>query len=155
MPFLAFSCRCPHGMLALRVPFPWVPVPMTLTRSLGPMAYSARLLRCPGCPLLSTHISPATLPAGQYSPAPYKKVRAFVQHQQPNDILLVNLTNPLTVITLTPGFLGWDSLLPPNHSFAPCIPHSLHSHSGPLTHIHSPYFFLGFLFLFHITLTLY
>ena len=38
-----------------------------------------------------------------------------------NDLLLVNLTNPLTNITQTPGSLGWDSLLPPiirsHHAF--------------------------------------
>ena len=27
-----------RGILALRVPFPWVPVPITLTWTLGPMA---------------------------------------------------------------------------------------------------------------------
>ena len=32
---------------------------------------------CPGC-LLSTHLSTATLPAGQWTPAPYKKVSCLL-----------------------------------------------------------------------------
>ena len=78
---------------------------------------------------------------------PTKRFRAFVQHQQPNDILLVNLTHPLTIYHYTnPGFPWVGFTPPPNHSFAPCIPHSLHSHSGPLTHVHSSYIFLFFVF---------
>ena len=56
--------HCPRGILALRVPFRGSPVPSTLYRSLGPLAYSGRLVRCPGCPLNNTHHSTATLPAG-------------------------------------------------------------------------------------------
>ena len=53
--------------------------------------------------------------------------RAFSQHQQQDDLLLVNLTNPLTNITLTPGSLGWVSLLP--HSFI----RTMHSTFTPYT----------------------
>ena len=57
-----------------------------------------------------------------------QKVFAFVQHQQPNDILLVNLTHPLTIITLTPGSLGWDSpLLPIIRSHHAFHIHSIHT----------------------------
>ena len=50
----------------------------TIPAPLGPLAYSGRLVRCPGCPLLNTHLSRATLPAGQWTPAPYKKVSCLL-----------------------------------------------------------------------------
>ena len=120
----------------LRVPFPTghlCPVHYP-----GPLAYSGRLVRCPGCPLLDTHLSTAMLPAGPWTPAPLQM--GFVPSspdQQQNDFLLVNLTNPRTNITLIPGSLGWDSLLPPiihshhafhihsTHSLGPADPHAL------------------------------
>ena len=90
------------------------------------------------------HYSPshATPPAGQFYSCTFPNgYRAFTQHQQQNDLHLVNLTNPLTNITLTLGSLGWVSLLPPNQSFAPCIPHSLHTLLGPLSHTHLSHIF--------------
>ena len=81
--------------------------------------------------------------------------RAFFPHQQQNDLLLVNLNNPLTNIKLTPGSLGWVSLLPPLihshhafhirsiHTLGPAVPHSriMHFSLFPFTptlqHCHS------------------
>ena len=44
---------------------------------LWPLHYPGRLdpwhtVRCPGCPLINTLLSTATLPAGPWTPAPYK-----------------------------------------------------------------------------------
>ena len=129
--------RCPRGILALQTPFRGSPVATTLSQSLGPLAYSGRLVRCPGCPLLDTHLSTTTLPAGPWTPAPPPNgFHAFIHHQQQNDLLLVNLTNPLTNITLTPGSLGWDSILP-SLSHSHNTYHIRSTHSGPLTHTHS------------------
>ena len=104
----------------------------------------------PGVPTTRYSPSQATLPAGQfYYCTPPKGYRAFTQHQQQNDLLLINLTNPLTNITLTPGSLGWESLLPPT------VIHTMHTtftpftHSGPLTHTHSAH-----IFFFELTHTL-
>ena len=59
---------------------------------------------------------------------PTKRFCAFVQHQQQNDILLDNLTNLQTNITLIPGSLEWDSLLPPIiHSHHAFHIHSIHT----------------------------
>ena len=63
-----------------------IPVPWTLGL-LWPT------VRCPGCPLLNTHLSPATFPAGQfYSCTPPNGYRAFTQHQQQNDLLLSKIS---------------------------------------------------------------
>ena len=66
---------------------------------------------------------------------PSKRVSSLLTHQQQNDFHFVNLTNPLTHITLTPGSLGRESLLPPithrtmHSTITPftqtCWPHSL------------------------------
>ena len=56
---------CPRAILVLRDPFRGSPVPTTLSRSLGPLAYSGRLVPHPGCPPLNTRFPTATLPAGQ------------------------------------------------------------------------------------------
>ena len=54
--------RCPRGILVLRVPFPWA----TRAHYTNSVTWThGLLLRFPGCPLLSTHISSAMLPAGQ------------------------------------------------------------------------------------------
>ena len=92
----------------------------------------------PGVPITRYSPSQATLPAGQfYSCTPPNGYRAFTQHHRQNDLLFVNLTNPLTNIKLTPGSLGWESLLPPlihsphafhihsTHTLGPAVPHSL------------------------------
>ena len=132
--------RCPRGILALRVPFHGLPVPTTLSRSLGPLAYSGRLSGARGA-LYSKLTFPSHAPSRSMdSCTPPNGFRAFFPHQQQNDPLLVNLTNPLTNITMTPGSLGWDSLLPPLirshhafhihsiHTLGPADPHSLNMH---------------------------
>ena len=100
---------------------------------------------CPGCPLLDTHLSTAMLPAGPWTPAPLQV--GFVPsspHQQQNDFLLVNLTNPRTNITLIPGSLGWDSLLPPIiHSHHAFHIHSIHT-LGPA----DPYSFYVYIYIY-------
>ena len=79
VPFLATPPYMPTWHLSATGPVSdGPPVPSTLSRSLGPMAYSGRLVRCPGCPLLNTHLSTATLPAGQWTPAPFKKVSGLL-----------------------------------------------------------------------------
>ena len=96
----------------------------------GPLDPWPTLADCPVPGVPSTRYSPFNSHAPSRSMdscTPPNRFHAFSQHQQQNDLLLVNLTNPLTNITLTPGSLWWDSLLPSTHSFAPCIPHSLHS----------------------------
>jgi len=83
----------------------------------------------PGVPTTRYSPSQATLPAGQfYYCTPPNGYRAFTQHQQQNDLLFVNLTNPVTNIKLTPGSLGWESLLPPLiHSHHAFHIHSIHT----------------------------
>ena len=101
------------------------------------------------------------VPSKQYSPSdshapsrsmnsctPPNGFRVFSQHQQQNDLLLVNLTNPLTNIKLTPGSLGWESLLPP------IIHRTMHSTFTPYTlRPAGPYSLIVhiFHFLIHIT----
>ena len=127
------SRHCPHPMptwhFGTTGPVPRVarahytiPVPWTLGL-LWPTSLA------PGVP--STRYSPFNSHAPSRSMdscTPPNGFRAFIPHQQQNDLLLVNLTNPLTNITLTPGSrVGFTP--PHTHSFAPCIPHSLHSHT--------------------------
>ena len=94
-----------------------------------------------------------SVPSTQYSPfdshAPSRSMNSCTPpnwvsclHTPPtqNDLLLVNLTNPLTNLTLTPGSLGWDSLLPPiihshhafhirsTHTLGPTDPYSFITH---------------------------
>ena len=64
LPFPALPPPMPTWHFGAPVPFLGSPVPTTLSRSHGPLAYSDRLVRCPGCPLIRTHLSTATLPAG-------------------------------------------------------------------------------------------
>ena len=115
-----------------------IPVPWTLGL-LWPIS------PVPGVP--STRYSPFNSHAPSRSMdscTPPNGFRAFFPHQQQNDLLLVNLANPLTNIKLTPESLGWDSLLPPL-SYAH---HAFHIHSihtlGPLSHTHSTCFFQFF-----------
>jgi len=100
------------------------------------------LADCPVPGVPSTRYSPFNSHAPSWSVdscTPPNVFRAFIHHQQQNDLLLVNLTNPLTItnITLTPGSLGWVSRLPPlihlHHAYHIRSTHSL----GPLSHIHS------------------
>ena len=116
--------------------FRGLPVPIALTRSLGPMAYyfgvlySVRIFPQPRSQLVKRLLHPSK-----------GFVPSFDTNNKPTSIL-VNLTNPLTFITLTPGSLGWDSLLPPIiHSHHAFHIHSIHTRA-PLTHVHSLYIFL-------------
>ena len=98
------------------------------------------------------------VPSNRYSPfnshalsqsmdscTPPNGFRAFFPHQQQNDLLLVNLTNPITYITLTPGSLGWDSLLRPFiHSH-----HAFHIHSIHTLVPADPHTFLVHIFTFN------
>ena len=140
------------AFLALRVPFRGSPVPITL---LSPLDHGLLwpTSPCPGCPLLSTHLSTATLTAGQWTPAPFKQVSCLraTPTKKPTSIL-VNLANPRTNVTLTPGSLGWDSFLPPIiHSHHAFHIHSTHTWARcpKLTHCIS--FFLILFFISHIT----
>jgi len=125
------------AFLVLRVPFRGSPVPISLSRSHGTHDLLWQTSPCPGCPLPSTHLSTSRSQPVNGLLHPSKRFRAFFQHQQQSDLLLVNLTNPLTNITLTPGSLGWDSLLPPIiHSHHAFHIHSIHSlgPADPFTH---------------------
>ena len=93
------------------------------TRSLGLLCPTRPV---PGVPS-TRYLSTATLPAGPWTPAPFKSYRAFFPHQQQNDLLLVNLTNPLTNIKLTPG-VPWVGFPPP-----PIIHRTMHSTFTPFT----------------------
>ncbi len=71
LPFLALPPFHAHvASLVLRVPYRGSPVPSTLSRSLGPLAYSGRLVRCPGCPLLGTHLPKPRSQPVNFTPAP-------------------------------------------------------------------------------------
>ena len=132
---------CPRGIFGAPGPISdGPPVPSTLSRSLGPMAYSGRLSGARGILYsILTFQQPRSQPVNELL-HPSKRLCAFSQHQQQNDLLLLNLTNPLINITLTPGSLGWDSLLPPiihshhafpihsTHALGPVDPHSLIVH---------------------------
>ena len=134
MHFLATPPRCSRGRLAPRTPSRGAraqdtahaaiaapgPASCGPTRALyampaplGPLADRGRLARCPGYPLSDTHRSqPRSQPStGLLHPS--KWVSSLHSHQQQNDLHVVNLTNTLTHITLTPGSLGRESLLPP------------------------------------------
>ena len=122
-----------------------IPVPWTLG------------LLWPTSPVPSTRYSPFNSHAPSRSMdscTPPNGFRAFIHHQQ-NALLLVNLTNPLTNITLTPGSLVWNSLLPrlihshhafhirSIHTLGPTDPYSLNmllsfSNSLPALHLCSP-----------------
>ena len=69
---------CPRGISGAPGPIPRIArAHLTI-----PVAWTRGLLwptsPCPGCPLLSTHLSTATLPAGQWTPAPFKEVSCLL-----------------------------------------------------------------------------
>ena len=136
LPFLAFPPSDAHvafwrfGSLSEGRPCP--------LHYLGPLDPWPTLADCPVPGVPSTQYSPFTSHAPSRSMdscTPPNGFRAFSPQQQ-NDLLLVNLTNPLTNIKLTPGSLGWESRLPPLihshhafhirsiHSLGPADPHS-------------------------------
>ena len=110
-----YPLRYPGPPWALGLPRPTSPVPGVPTQRYSPFA--------------------ATLPARQQgSCTPLSRYRAYSRTNSKTTSIFVNLTHPLTHITLTPGSLGWESLLP-QLLIAPCIPHSLHTHRlAGLTH---------------------
>ena len=73
-PSWLLPCICPHGISGTPCPF----LRVARAHSTIPVAWTHGLLLptspFPGCPLLSTHLSTAMLPAGQWTPAPFKKV---------------------------------------------------------------------------------
>ena len=110
------------------------PVPTTLSRPpMGPWPTAADW---PGA--RGTHSAILTVRSHAPSPStgllhPSKRVSSLHSHQQQNDLHFVNLTNPLTRITLTPGSLGRESLLPP-------ITHrTMHSTFTPYTQARWPH----------------
>jgi len=115
--------------LVLRVPIRGLPVPSTLSRSLGPLAYSGRLPQCPGCPLLGTQLPKPRSQPVNFTLAPLQMgIVPSLNINNKTTILFVNLSNPLTNIKLTPGSLGWESLLPPLiHSHHAFHIHSIHT----------------------------
>ena len=136
--------HCPRG---IRRPGPHIsgsPVPITLSRPpMGPWPTAAD---SPGA--RGTHSAILTIRSHAPNPStgllhPSKRVLSLHSHQQQSDLHFVNLTNPLTHITLTPGSLGRESLLPPithrtmHSTFAPNTqtrwPHSLNMspHNSP------------------------
>ena len=151
--------ECPPWLLPLDAhmagwchgPLPRVPVPTTLPT--WPLALRAPLhagpLRYP-CPSWALGLPRPTspvpgVPTKRYSPFnshapspstvllhPSKWISSLHSHQQQNDLHFVNLANPLTNITLTPGPLGGNHSSPQS-LIAACMPHSLHLHrpAGP------------------------
>ena len=92
----AHTCplRYPGPSWALGLPRPTSPVPGVPTKR---------------CDTMRSHApSPST---GLLHPS--KRVSGLHSHQQQKDLHFVNLANPLTDFTLTPGSLGWESLLRP------------------------------------------
>ena len=125
--------RYPGPPWALGLPQPTSPVPGVPTQRYSPFV--------------------ATLPTRQQgSCTPPNGFGAYIPTNSKTTSIFVNLTNPLTHITLTPGSLGWESLLPPithrtmHSTFAPYTqtrwPHSLnmfppHNSSLITDHCHS------------------
>ena len=97
----------------------------------GPLAYRGRLARCPHSAILTVRSHAPNPSTGLLHPS--KRVSSLRSHQQQNDFHFVNLTNPLTHISLTPGSLGRESLLPP-------ITHrTMHSTFAPFTQTRWPH----------------
>ena len=121
--------HCPRGILALQVPFPTgrpcplhYPGPSWALGLLWPTSPVPRVPTKQNSPFHSHAPS-----RSMNSCTPPNGFRAFSRHQQQNDLLFVNLNNPLTNIKLTPGSLGWESLLPPTS-------HSHHAYHIRSTH---------------------
>ena len=131
--------HCPRGLWRPGPPISGSPVPTTLSRP--PMGPWPTVANQPGA--RGTHSAILTVRSHASSPStgllhPSERVSSLHSHQQQNDLHVVNLTNLLTHITLTPGSLGWESLLPP-------ITHrTMHSTFAPYTQTrwpHSPNMF--------------
>ena len=90
--------------------FRGLPVLITLTQCLGSMAYyfGAR----GALYSVRTFQQPRSQPVNRLLHPSKGFVPSFDTNNKPTSVL-VNLTNPLTAPTLTLGYLGWDSLLPP------------------------------------------
>ena len=118
-------------------PFSRIPVPTTHTN--GPLdprptlAVLAPSTREAGHN--NIHLSCATFLAGQLSPAPCKIIQYLLSAPTTKRHPFVNLTHPLTNLTRTLGFLGWDPL---PHSLI-CTMHSTFTPNtpGPVTCSHS------------------
>ena len=118
--------QCPRGLWRSGPRISGSPVPSTLSwPPMGPWPTAADLPVARG-----THSAILTIRSHAPNPStgllhPSKMGSSLHSHQQQNDFHFVNLANPLTHITLTPGSLGRESLLPPNHSSH----HAFHIHS--------------------------
>ena len=144
------SLRCPRGVLRPPGPFPRV-ARAQYTAPVAFWRYRSRFRRVaraqlhypgpswalgllwptspvPGVPTKQNSTFHSHTPSqSMNSCTPSNGFRAFSRHQQQNDLLLVNLNKPLTNIKLTPGSLGWESLLPPTS-------HSHHAYHIRSTH---------------------
>ena len=99
----------------------------TIPAPLGPLAYSGRLIRCLGCPL-----NKLTFPQPRSQPVhellhPSKRVSCLLSTPTTTRPPFSKFDYPLTNIKLTPGSLGWESLLPPTS-------HSHHAYHIRSTH---------------------
>ena len=154
MPFPATPPQRSRGRLAPRAPFLGSPVPRTAHAAYGAPgpAHSGSPVPAtyPGPPMgpwpttadkpgaRGTHSAILTVRSHAPNPStgllhPSKRVSSLHSHQQQNDFHFVNLINPLTHLTLTPGSLGRESLLPP-------ITHrTMHSTIAPNTQTRWPH----------------
>ena len=154
VPSLATPPQRSRGRLASQAPFRGSPVPLHCPRGPwrpGPASAGHPCpLRYPGPPWalgLPRPTSPVPgVPTKQNSTShshtpspstgllhPSEWVSSLHSPQQQNDLHFVNLTNPLTHFTLTPGSLGRESLLPP-------ITHrTMHSPITPFTQTRWPH----------------
>ncbi len=135
VPSMATPPRCSRGRLAPRAPSPGAHAHDTAHAAIGaPGPASCGPTRAhyaipappwalglprptspvPGVPTKRYSPFAATLPARQQgSCTPPNGFRAYILTNSKTTSISVNLTNPVTHITLTPGYLGWESLLPP------------------------------------------
>ena len=126
--------HCPRGQ--------WCPGPRIMRAHPCPLCYPGPpwAIGLPRPTLSDTYRSqPRSQPVNR-APAPLQMGFEPTFPPTANDLHFVNLTNPLTHITLTLGSLVWESLLPP------ITHHTMHSTFTPYTQTRWPYSLIKYIF---------